>query len=324
MRHSQPPSITQARPIYKTRVPRTIEDFYMIKIDYINRAIKLREERNWGRRMNSWTNKYSWTATSWDWILEELKYIGTDTMDGLKWKKAAAYKLANEVKKAIPKIMEEWRCKETAGRLISIKNSAIIKQAFYDQYKNLKKAKEEGKSISSVSIKKVRTGGRLQELMRWIILNYEFQYEVPTSAFDKLYKCLYPNTERKKQSGTELSTTDKHINAMNDIMKDVDGEIFSSNYETDCIGPSSNSLFYTISYNDESQNLLILYDPSLDTLLAPVPMPLNDQLGNINLSSLPTLPLCTYDNIIDTQFDSKGECKIEKPNTNPVVNQKKI
>lgn len=300
---------TQIKLGIRQQLPKTLEDLYNKKLDYIDRAVKSREERNWGRRMVNWTSNYSWAATPWDWSLEELKYIAADTHDVRKWKRAAAYKLAKEAQAAVPKLMEEWRYRESSTRLVALKTSVIVKKAFYEQYTSLKKAKDENGTTADVENKKTRMGRRLQDMMRWMIITNQFQYEVPTETYGKLCKGLNPNYIKKERPAIDPTRSVKTTTPMNDVSnKNMDNFFYMMPFSANEMGPSSVSLYEPFEDND-APRLMALHDPSPDNLLEPLPLSSTDPLVNMDLSTLVEIPPCNYDEIIEDQLRIVGKPK---------------
>ena len=291
-------TVNQIKAQFKRQLPTTLVDLHAQRLEFVNKAVKSREERNLGRRMITGIEGYSWIGTPWDWVMDELKFIAADTADVMKWKRAAASKLARDAKNFLPRIQEEWRCGETSERLVALKVSVLVKQAFYDQYLELKKFKE-----AADSTKKVRTGSRLQDIMRWVIVNHEFQYEIPEENYDKLFRRLYPNTVREIKSNNIL----KIPNLPSEISanaKPTDNEMFtvrpSSHHE---MGQSPVSLYEAYEFNEDAPNIISLHDPFPDSLLAPVPMSPSDPLSSLDLSNLLDVPSCNYDEIVETPLN---------------------
>jgi len=309
MGYSNVPAPLQIKIAIRRQLPKTLEDLYSQKLEYVNKAVKAREDKNWGRRMVSWTSNYSWEATPWDWTLDELKYIAADTHDIRKWKRAAAYKLAKETQAAVPKLMEEWRYKESSTRLVALKTSVIVKKAFYEQYTSLKKVKDENGTVADVENKKSRMGRRLQDIMRWIIANNEFQYEVPTNTYNKLCKLLNPNYIKKEKSLVDPIKNVK-VAPVNDVSnKSTDHYMYMMPFSPNEILPSPVSLYEPFEENEEGPRLMSLHDPSPDNLLAPIPASTTDPLVNLDLSRLIEIPPCSYDEIIDDPLTIEGKPK---------------
>ena len=224
----------------------------------INRIIKFRETHNFGRRMICDTNDYLWQGSPWDWVLYELEYIGMDSISIIKWKKAAAYLLALDAKRASTYLSYNWKNNKVITKLIAIKSSALVKQAFYDQYMHLKRFKDEGKSISELEPKRLRTKRHLQNLMRWIILHYGFQYEVPTTVYKELLTILDPS-ERNQEPPSAIPpiTNDIKVEANNedDLITErfvVDGR---SGPELSNVFDSSNDDKFGLSYDSVLDDL---------------------------------------------------------------------
>lgn len=294
----------------KRQLPKTLEDYYNLKLEYVNKVVKAREERNWGRRMVSWTSNYSWEATCWDWALVEFKYIAADIHDVRKWKRAAAYKLAKEAQAAVPKLMEEWRYKEGSSRLIALKTSVIVKKAFYEQYLSLKKVKDENGTTADMETKKIRLGRRLQDIMRWMIVNNDFQYEVPADNYKKLCSSLNANYI-KKERVVHPAKNPKPPNAMNDVpMKNSESYMYMMQFSSNEMGPSGVSLYESFEDAEGGPRLMGLHDPSPDNLLAPMPL-LADAPLNLDLSNLAEIPPCNYDEIIEEHLIIIGKPKQE-------------
>jgi len=281
-------------------LPKTLEDLYSIKLDQVTEAIKGREEHNMGRRMASCTNEYVWDGTPWDWVLRELSHIGADKTCGRKWKRVAAYKLAKAAKETVPKIIADWKYKEVSTKLVALKTSTIIKQAFYEQYTCLKKAKEELGQVADVNNKKGRMGKRLRDIMQWVIVNYEFQYEVKAEAYHSLNLKLNPNFERKSQT----------VKAQEEENKDNENNLFMSKVP-------SVSLYDPFEYNYDAPRLMSLADPPPESLLTLGPSSLTDSPMNMDLSNLMEVPLCDYDEIVSNPLNILGHPKLEETKIEP-------
>ncbi len=319
-----PPGAPLPNPIaaIKRQLPETLEDLYNQKIECMGKAIKYREERNWGRRMTCWTNEYSWQATPWDWTLEELKYIGADTYENMKWKRAAAFKLASEAKIMAPKMIEEWRYKETSTRLVALKSSVLIKQAFYTQYSEMKRLKDE--YMGNPTTPPINPmASRLQDIMRHMIANYGFQHDIPEVTYKDLYKKLNPQDEKKEPSAAAASSSIVTIPKPPNLVsatsaaassqpldslgnKNPDGDLFVLRFSSHDIVPSSAPLYEPFpDYNDDAPRIMTLRDPTADHLLA---FP-HESIANMNLANLPDIPPVNYDELLSEPLKIQGRPK---------------
>lgn len=274
-------------------MPKTIEDLYTVRLETVTKIIKLREERNMGRRMVSFSGNYSWDATPWDWVLRELNFVGNDMTGERMWKKAAAFKLAKEAQIAVPKIMAEWKYRAVSTKIVALKTSAIIKQAFYEQYTDLKRTKDNSELIPDADNKRNRMGRRLRDIMRWTIVNHEFQYNIPTETYYSLCKQLNPKFEKRPRPSKLQEQTEEVQEKL------YENDFFSMKLPSNDIGPPSVTLFDTYEYNDDVPRIMSLNDPFPDSLLASGPSALDDPAVNLDLTNLVEVPPCNYDEIID-------------------------
>ena len=254
---------------------------------------------------------YNWSATPWDWVLNEMKYVSTDMINGKKWKKAAAYKLSKEVQLEVPKIIEEWKYRETATKLVALKNSVLIKQAFYEQYIYLKNAKEEHELLIDFDSKKSKIGKSLQNLMRWVILNQEFQYEVPKTAYERL--CVRLNPEEKLRGKDNIMPINslQELSSLNEMKPSANDLLLMGMHD---IGPSLMSMYESFEYRDGAPPIMILHDPNPGSFIESVPMPLNNTLLDMNLANLIEIPECNYNDIVDAPLNITGIPKSKKIN----------
>lgn len=270
-------------------LPKTIEDLYTRRLDEVARIIKIREELNMGRRMVSWTADYKWEATPWDWVLKELKYLGNDMMGRKKWKKVAAYKLAKAAQIALPKIKAEWKTKEANARFIALKTSVMIKKAFYEEYANLKKAKE-GELRADLDSKKNIKQKHLKDLMKWIIVNHEFQYQIPEESYYSLCKLLNPTIEIKAKDVVQSKVAE---------VKPYENDFFLMGFCDNDFNAPSLSIYDSFDYNEDAPRLMLIDDPYSEQSSTPLPPPLADQEMDTDLTNLMTIPPCNYDEIIN-------------------------
>jgi hypothetical protein len=253
--------------------------------------------------MLSCTGGYVWDATSWDWLLLELSHVATDSTSARKWKRAAAYTLAKAAQVAVPRMMADWKYKEVSTRLVALKTSTIIKQVFYEQYICLKKAKDESKPIADHDSKRGRMGKRLRDIMRWVIVNHEFQYEVKNEAYHFLNLKLNPDFERKLQA----MNTQK-------MSKANENNLFLSKFLLNDI--PSGSFYDSFEYNYDAPRLLTL-DPFPESLLTLGPSSLTDSTTNMDLSNLIEVPPCDYDEIVNDPLNILGPLKLQPAETEP-------
>lgn len=302
--YPQQPNIqAQIKSRIRYQIPKSVEELRSLKYEQNIKMNRYREELRMGRRMVSCTHEYEWDATARDWVLEEMKWIAVDTISRLKWKKAAAYKLAKAAQVAVSKIMEEWRYKETTTRLVALKTSAIIKQAFYNQYTNLKKAKKENTTVANVDIRKAHMGKRLQAIMRWIIVNYEFQYEIPIETYNTLCKKINTNAEKKTGSTEKSVTTLATQNSPNERDQVV---LKFSSYR---MGPEGAFTYDSFEFNGKAPSIMLVNTAFAENLLEQASSSSDDQLTNINLANLMEVPSCDYDEIVNSPLIITGSFK---------------
>jgi len=276
----------------RTHLPKTIDSLYEEKFRYICKCIRTREKNNMGKRMLNWTADYSWPATGWDWVLEELKFISNDIIGGKKWKKAAGHKLAMAAKIALPMIKTEWKTKDASIKLVALKTSVIVKQAFYDQYISLKK-KKESEPNPDIEPKNDRMTKRLQENMQWIILNHEFQYEVPEQSYYLLSKQINPNLQRKIPPS---------IRSLPNEVKSFENNLFLKELPPNEFSPPSISIYDSLEYNDDLPPIIRLNDPYSENLMPTFSL-LAESMKDMDLSSLMEVPLCDYSEILNSSLN---------------------
>ena len=298
----------------------------------MGKAIRFREERNWGRRMTNWGNDYAWPASPWDWVLEELKYVSMDSLENKKWKKAIAYKLANEAKAVAPKLLEEWRYRETSTKLVALKSSVMIKQAFYSQYTEMKRSRDEYPAnpmnpidpLAGTEPKKPRLNSRLQDIMRRIVATYGFQHDIPETTYKELYNKLSPKGQKKETitgAAPPIIKVQPAATAAETTTKNSDNDIFLFRFHPSEMVPHSTVMYESYDFNDDAPHIIPLRDSTADGLLVFPQTTMNDPLANVNMSNLPEIPLRNYDELLTDPLNILGAPKAiaekKEPMTGP-------
>ncbi len=320
--------------LIRRQLPETLEVLYEQKLELMKRTIKYREEKNWGRRMPSWTAEYVWPGTPWDWTLEELKYVANDSWELRKWKKAVAYKLAHEAKAAAAKMMEDWRYRESANKMVALKTSVMVKQAFYQQFAETKRMKDDYLAGSvdqmmstSGGAKRPRMTRRLQDFIRHVIATYSFQYETPDGTYKDLCKKLSVRPEEKKEVPVPVARPPPPVEPK---PNPADSNIYLLASQHADMGPAPTSLYdqpfpdFFGNHLGEDMNQLLLKDQTTADNLLALPQPFPDDLAT--LSSAPDIPAKNYDEFLNDTFrvqwkpsngPVKREVKAENPAPNP-------
>jgi hypothetical protein len=113
-----------------------LEDLYSLKLDRIHRSIDIKQNAGSGKRMIK-LEEPARSFTSWDWTMQQMKYMQEDFSEEKKWKKAMAYQLAHEAQDTyLTKVAEKNKLK-FCHQIIALKQSKAIKHAFFHQYLTL-------------------------------------------------------------------------------------------------------------------------------------------------------------------------------------------
>ena len=292
-------------PAQRFPLPETLEDLYASKIKTVDRAIALREEKNCGRRMPSWTRDYSWTATRWDWLLEELRFVGIDSWELRKWKKAAAYKLAHDVLTHSRTLCAQWRYRDAAKRAVALMAAASVKQAFAAVHAEYKQSAAVHMTADHSRPPDWRLTSVTKEMIYRTIQAHNYQRDPRETLYRELRARL------QTDSGQKPTAADVKAEPQDVHMEGTDPKPGDNGPKVDPHVPASSGpmipRFDSLNIDLNIGHFLDA-DLSADSLLAPtpsvVPAP-QPRLGGLNpgISEGPDIPLPKYQAVLNDKLE---------------------